>query len=105
MATSKIKKGDMVIVTTGDAKGQKGKVLSVLKLTNRVVVEGVNMQKKFAKSVEGKKPGTVVETPASMHISNVAHIDPKDNKATRVGFKVEGDKKVRVAKKSGSVIK
>lgn len=101
--SAKIKKGDTVIVTSGDAKGQKGKVLSVLIAENRVLVEGVNLRKKTIKSRDPKVKGEVVEIPATLHISNVALVI--DGKATRVGFKVEDGKKVRIAKKSGSVIK
>lgn len=103
---SKIKQGDTVIVRSGDSKGQKGKVVRVYREANRVLVEGVNMVKKHLRTAESKaKGGEIIEVPASVHISNVALLDPKDGKATRVGFKVEDGKKVRIAKNSGSVIK
>jgi large subunit ribosomal protein L24 len=100
----KIRKGDRVIVTTGRERGRQGEVLRVLTDTERVVVAGVNMIKRHTKPRTGQ-PGGIVEKEAAIHISNVAHIDPKDNKPTRVGFKViEGDRKVRYAKRSGEII-
>jgi large subunit ribosomal protein L24 len=99
----KIKKGDNVIVLAGKNKGQKAKVLRALPSQDKVIVEGVNVVKKHQKPSAGKK-GTTVEKTLPIHVSNVAVIDPKDNKPTRIGFKVEGDKKVRIAKRSGQKI-
>ena len=104
MAKLKIKKGDKVIVLTGRDKGRTGEVLKALPRENRVVVQGVNVVKRHTRPSQVSNGG-IVEKEASIHVSNVAHIDPKDNKATRIGFKViEGDRKVRFAKRSGEVI-
>jgi large subunit ribosomal protein L24 len=101
---SKIKKGDTVIVLTGRDKGRSGEVLKVIPENNRVLVDGVNMVKKHRKPSPASAGG--IETMAApMHISNVAHKDPKSGKATRIGFKfLEDGRKVRFAKASGEVI-
>ncbi len=97
----KIKKGDDVIVIAGKDKGKKGSVLSVIRDNDRVVVAGVNMIKRHQRAGAGG-PGGIVEKEASLHISNVALVDPKEGKATRVGYKTLNDgKKVRVARRSG----
>lgn len=102
-AKFKIKTGDEVIVTTGKDKGKKGKVTKVLTAEARAIVSGVNIATKHQKpSAAGA--GGIVKKELSIHISNIALVDPKEGKATRVGYKIEGDKKVRVAKKSGEVI-
>lgn len=100
----KIRTGDTVIVLTGDDKGKKGKVLKALPKTNQVIVEGVNVCKKHVKPTQGAE-GSIKEINAPIHVSNVALVDPKTEKATRVGYKMVGDKKVRIAKKSGAEIK
>ncbi|MGB8276028.1 MAG: 50S ribosomal protein L24 [Alphaproteobacteria bacterium] len=105
MATKmKIKKGDNVIVITGRDKGKKGSVLKVLTAEQRVVVQGVNMVKRHTRpSAAGA--GGIVEKEAAIHVSNVAHVDPKGNKPTRAGFKSLADgRKVRFARRSGEVI-
>ena len=100
----KIRKGDRVIVTTGRDKGRKGEVLKVLPKENRVLVSGVNMIKRHQKQT-AKLQGGIVNKEAAIHLSNLAHVDPKSGEATRIGFKVLGDgRKVRFAKKSGEVI-
>ena len=105
MATKlKIKKGDKVIVIAGRDRGRTGEVLRVVPKEARVLVQGVNMIKRHTRAKPGETGG-IVEKEALIHISNVAHVDPKDGKATRVGFKVlDGDRKVRFAKRSGEVI-
>jgi large subunit ribosomal protein L24 len=104
MAKFKIKKGDKVVVITGSDRGKTGEVLRVLRSEMRVLVQGVNMMKRHTRPSPGE-PGGIIEKEAPLHISNVAHIDPKDDKATRVGWKtVEGDRKVRFARRSGEVI-
>jgi large subunit ribosomal protein L24 len=105
MATKfKIKKGDRVVVITGRDKGKTGEVLRVLREESRVVVQGVNIVKRHTKP-SAASTGGVVEKEAALHISNVAHVDPKTSKPTRVGYKVlEGGRKVRVARKSGETI-
>jgi large subunit ribosomal protein L24 len=103
-AKFKIKKGDKVIVISGRDKGKSGEVLRVLREENRAVVQGVNMIKRHTRQRPGE-PGGIVEREAAIHLSNVAHIDPKSQKPTRVGFKVLGDgRKVRFAKRSGEVL-
>jgi len=100
---AKIKKGDTVIVLTGRDKGKTGQVTQVLPKEDRVVVEGVNVVKRHQRPTQ-QAQGGIIEKSASIHVSNVALTDPKSGEATRVGFKVEDGKKVRVAKKSGEVI-
>ena len=103
-AKFKIRKGDSVVVRTGRDKGKRGDVLKVMPAESRVIVQGVNLVKRHTKPSQAG-PGGIVEKEAPIHISNVAHVDPKDDKATRVGFKVlDNDRKVRFAKRSGEVI-
>ncbi|MBP5485566.1 MAG: 50S ribosomal protein L24 [Alphaproteobacteria bacterium] len=96
----KIKKGDEVVVISGKYKGVKGHVLEARPAESRVVVEGVNRHKWHVKPTQNQ-PGHIVDREAPIHVSNVALVDPKAKKATRVGYKVEKGKKVRIAKKSG----
>jgi len=105
MATKfKVKKGDKVVVTTGKDKGKTGEVLRVIPAENRVLVQGVNMVKRHTRPTQFAAGG-IVEKEAPLHISNVAHIDPKSNEPTRVGIRVlEDGRKVRFAKRSGEVI-
>jgi len=101
---AKIKKGDKVVVISGSDKGKTGEVLKVLPDDNRVVVQGVKMIKRHTRPSAGNQGG-IVEKEATIHVSNVAHIDPKTDKPTRVGFKfIEDNRKVRFAKGSGEVI-
>jgi large subunit ribosomal protein L24 len=100
----KIKKGDQVIVITGRDKGKTGEVIEVRPAENRVKVRGVHMVKRHTRASAGQSGG-IVEKEAAIHISNVAHIDPKSSKPTRVGYKVLGDgRKVRFARRSGEVL-
>mgnify|MGYP001064566133 FL=1 len=100
----KIKKGDQVVILTGRDKGAKGEVLKVIPSELRVVVEGVNLVTKHQKPTQ-VSPGGIQKKELSIHVSNVALVDPKKGEATRVGYKVLKDgKKVRVAKKSGETI-
>lgn len=100
----KIKKGDRVVVITGRDKGKIGTVLRAIPTESRVVVEGVNMVKRHTRQT-ARDQGGVVEKEGTIHVSNVAHVDPKSNKPTRVGFKnLEDGRKVRVARDSGEVI-
>jgi large subunit ribosomal protein L24 len=104
MPKLKIKKGDKVVVIAGKDKGRGGEVLRVLPKENRVLVQGVNMMKRHTKPAMGQ-PGGIVEREAALHVSNVSHVDPKDSKPTRVGYKTLDDgRKVRFAKRSGEVI-
>ena len=102
MSMAKIKKGDNVKVIAGKDVGAEGKVLSVDKKNGRVVVEGVNMVKKHEKPSMANQNGGIVEQEAAIDVSNVMYVHK--GKPTRVGFKVEGDKKVRIAKSTGEVI-
>ena len=100
---AKIKKGDRVVVLAGKDKGKQGAVTQVLPKENRVVVEGVNMVARHTKPTHADPQGGIKHKEAALHVSNVAVVD-SNGKATRVGFKIEGDKKVRVAKTTGEVI-
>ncbi|MBL0012942.1 MAG: 50S ribosomal protein L24 [Flavobacterium sp.] len=104
MIKLKIKSGDTVKVIAGDHKGSEGKVLRVDREKNKAIVEGVNMVSKHTKPSAKSPQGGIVKKEAPIHISNIALIDPKSKKATRVGMKVEGDKKVRFSKKSNQVL-
>ena len=104
MIKLKIKTGDTVRVIAGDHKGSEGKVVSVDREKNKAIVEGVNMVSKHTKPSAKSPQGGIVRKEAPIHISNISLIDPKSKKATRVGMKVEGDKKVRVSKKSNQVL-
>lgn len=105
----KIRKGDLVKVIAGNSKGTEGKVLEVLTDKNRALVEGANIIKKHTKPSAQNPNGGIIEQEAGIHISNLALIDPKTGKPTRVGRKVvevDGKKSiVRIAKKSGEEIK
>lgn len=101
---AKIKKGDKVIVLAGKDKGSTGKVTRSIPSENRVVVEGVNMVTKHQKPSQFEQGG-IKRFEAPIHVSNVAHVDPRDGKATRVGFRTdEKGRKVRFAKRSGESI-
>jgi large subunit ribosomal protein L24 len=101
---AKIRKGDRVMVIAGRDKGKVGEVLKVMPKENRAIVRGVNVVKRHQRPT-ADQPGGIVEKEAPVHMSNLAHIDPKDNRPTRVGFKVLDDgRKVRYAKRSGEVI-
>ena len=102
MATSKIKTGDMVRVIAGADKDNEGKVLSIDHKNHRVTVEGVNLVKKHQKPSMANQTGGIVEQEAPIDLSNVMLL--VGGKTTRVGFKMDGDKKVRFAKATGDVI-
>lgn len=100
----KIKTGDEVIIITGKNKGKKGKVLKIFPKENKAIVAGVNMVKKHTKASQLNEGG-IIQKEMPIHVSNIAHIDPKSGSATKVGFKFLKDgSKVRIAKKSGEVI-
>jgi len=105
MAKLHIRKDDTVIVLSGEDKGKKGKVLKVLVDKNRAIVEGVNLVSKSTKPSAKNPQGGIIKQESSIHISNLSLIDPKSGKPTRVSIKHEGKNVVRVAKKSGEVIK
>ena len=101
---SNIRKGDNVVVISGSDKGKKGSVLKVFPKDNRALVQGVNMVKRHQRQTQTQQAG-IVSKEAPVHLSNIAHVDPKSGKATRIGFKTLGDgRRVRFAKKSGEVI-
>lgn len=101
---AKIKKGDTVVVLTGRDKGKTGEVLQVLPAENKALVRGVNIVRRHQKQTQTQEAGIVAKESA-IHISNIAIADPKDGKASRVGFQVKEDgTKVRVAKRSGDLI-
>jgi large subunit ribosomal protein L24 len=100
MAKFKIKKGDKVVVLTGRDKGKTGEVKMVHVEDCKVTVQGVNVQTKHRKASPAG-PGGLDKIEAPIHVSNVALADPKTGKPTRVGYKMVGDRKVRVAKRSG----
>ena len=102
MATLKIKKGDTVKVIAGKDKDKEGKVIAVDSKKNKVTVEGVNVVKKHEKPSVANQNGGIVEKEAPIDVSNVMYVHK--GKATRVGFKMDGDKKVRFAKSTGDVI-
>ena len=100
----RVRKDDDVVVLSGRERGKRGKVLRVLVEDKRALVQGVNMVKRHTRPSPGQ-PGGIVEKEAPLHLSNLAHVDPKTNEPTRVGFKfLEDGRKVRFAKKSGEVI-
>ena len=99
----KIRKGDKVVVLAGKDKGRTGEVLVVMPKEDRAVVRGLNMVKRHQRQTQTQEAG-IINKEAPLHLSNLAVADPKDGKPTRVGFRIEGEKKVRVAKRSGVVI-
>ncbi|MBQ46673.1 MAG: 50S ribosomal protein L24 [Zetaproteobacteria bacterium] len=100
----RLKKGDEVIVTTGRSAGSVGKIDKVDYKSNRIFVSGVNVAKKHSKPGTSSEEGGIIDKVMPIHWSNVALVDPKSKKATRVGYKDEGGKKVRFAKASGEVL-
>jgi large subunit ribosomal protein L24 len=101
---ARIKKGDRVVVISGRDKGRKGEVLKMMTREDRALVSGVNMVKRHQKQT-ARTQGGIVNREAPVHLSNIAHVDPKTGEPTRIGFRVLGDgRKVRFAKKSGEVI-
>ena len=104
MASSKIKKGDNVVVLAGRDKGKRGEVLSVMPKENRALVRGINMVRRHQRQTQTQEGG-IISKEGPIQISNLAIEDPKDGKPTRVGFKLLADgKKVRIAKRSGEQI-
>ncbi|MGB7287301.1 MAG: 50S ribosomal protein L24 [Salaquimonas sp.] len=100
----KIRKGDKVIVLTGKDKGRTGEVIQMMPKDGKALVGGVNMVKRHTRQSQSSEGG-IISKEAPIQVSNIALVDPKDGKATRVGFKIMDDgRKVRVAKRSGEVI-
>ena len=101
---SNIRKGDNVVVISGSDKGKKGSVLKVFPKDSRALVQGVNVVKRHQRQTQTQQAGIVTKE-SPIQLSNIAHVDPKTGKATRIGIKTLGDgRKVRFAKKSGEVI-
>jgi len=104
MPKLKIKRGDSVVVIAGRDKGRTGEVLRVFPDESRVIVQGVHVAKRHTRQRMGE-PGGIVEKELTIHISNVAHIDPQSSKPTRIGYKfLEDGRKVRFARRSGEII-
>ena len=102
---AKIKKGDKVVVLAGRDKGRGGEVLKVIPTEDRALVRGVNIVKRHQRQTQVNQESGIISKDAPIHLSNLALADPKDGKATRVGFKTLDDgRKVRVAKRSGDLI-
>ena len=102
--SANIKKGDKVIVTTGRDKGKKGEVIKLFPKEERALVSGVNVVKRHQRQTQTQQGG-IVNKESTIHLSNLAHVDPKSGNATRIGIKTLNDgRKVRFAKKSGEVI-
>ena len=105
MGAAKIKKGDTVMVLTGRDKGKQGEVLTVMPKENRAVVRGVNMVRRHKKQTQTEQGG-IISKEGPVNLSNIAVLDPKDGKPTRVGFKMlEDGSKVRVSRRSNEVIR
>ena len=104
MIKLKIKTGDIVRVIAGDHKGAEGKVLKIDREKNKAIVEAVNLVSKHTKPSAKSPQGGIVKKEAAIQISNLSLIDPKTKEATRVGIRIEGDKKVRFSKKSNQVL-
>ena len=100
---AKLRKGDKVIVIAGKDKGKEGVISQVLPKDGKAIVDGVNMVTRHEKQTQTSQGGRIRKA-AAIDLSNIALVDPKNGGATRVGFKMEGDKKVRFAKKSGALI-
>jgi large subunit ribosomal protein L24 len=104
MAKLKIKKGDNVVVISGRDKGKSGEVLRVFPTESRLVVQGVHIARRHTRARMGD-PGGIVEKELTIHVSNVAHVDPQSGKPTRVGYRnLDDGRKVRFARRSGEVI-
>ena len=100
----KVKKNDTVLVLTGKDAGKTAKVLTVSPKENRIVVDGINVQKKHQKAKSADKVSSIVNQSGAIDASNVLVVCPACGKATRVSYKIEGDKKVRVCKKCGAIL-
>jgi len=100
---TKLKKNDLVKILTGKDKGKSGRILEVDPVKGRVLVEGLNMKKKTVRPRNQQEKGGIIEVEGFLHISNVAVVG-KDGKGTRLGYKFEGDKKIRIAKTTGEAI-
>ena len=100
----KLKKGDNVLVTSGKNKGKSGSIISIIPKSNKAVVKGINIVKKHQKPSK-QSGGGIIEKELSIHISNLAFLSIKDGKKTKISYKFENNKKIRIEKKSGEIIK
>ena len=100
---AKLKKGDKVVVLTGKDEGKTGEILQVLVGRNKALVSGINMMRRHTRQTASTEAG-IYSREAPIHLSNLAFVDPKDGKPTRVGFQIKDGKKQRIAKRSGEVI-
>ena len=102
--SAKIRKGDKVVVLSGRSKGRRGEVLKMMPKEDRAIVQGVNMVKRHTRPT-AQSTGGIIEREGPIHVSNLAHVDPRTGEPTRVGFRIlEDGRKVRFAKRSGEVI-
>lgn len=101
----KIKKGDTVKVLSGNDKGKTGEVLEVIPKTQKIIVKGINIRKKHVKPRKQGEEGGIIPSEFSIHSSKVAVVCPKCGKATRIGYSIEKEEKIRVCKKCGAKIK
>lgn len=101
----RIKKGDTVEILSGNDKGKKGEVLTVIPKTEKIIVKGVNVRKKHVKPRRQGEEGGIISTECAIHSSKANVVCPKCNKATRIGYVIEKDEKVRVCKKCGAKLK
>lgn len=104
MASTKLKIGDEVVVISGGSKGKTGKIAKILHKEDRAIVEKLNLVKRHVKKRREGGAGQIIEMEAPIHLSNLMMLDPTNKKRSRVGYKVEKDKKVRIAKKSGKTL-
>ena len=100
----KLRKGDEVIITSGKDKGKKGKIEKIFPKESKVLLPGLNVYKKHLKKRDEKNPGGIVDFSRPLPFANVALICPKCNRQTRIGFKIEGEEKLRVCKKCSSIL-
>jgi len=99
--SSRVRKGDMVAVISGNDRGKRGRVLRLMPKQDRVIVEGVNLVFKHMRRSQSNPQGGRIRREAAIHVSNVMPIDPETNKPTRISKKLEGGKRIRVARRSG----
>lgn len=99
-----LKRDDLVVVTSGNHKGEQGRILRVVEEEDRVYVQGVNRRHKHIRRSQKYPRGGRIEVEAPLHISNVQLVDPKTNQPTRVGYRIEKGRKIRYAKKSGEPV-
>jgi large subunit ribosomal protein L24 len=100
----RLKKGDTVVMRAGAQKGKSGKIVAVHPKTNKVTVEGLNIAKKHVKPTKSNPTGGIVELTRPINVSKVGIIDPSTKKASKIAFKIKGDKKVRIFAQSGKEI-